>query len=88
MVWTGFTLAGVAAVRRGDVPGHRRWMVRGFTMTYAAVALRLWLVVLVPVTGDFDSAYRIVPFLCWVPNLVVAEGLLRRRRVSAPVRPR
>ena len=48
-------------------------------MTYAAVTLRLWLIALIPVLGDFGSAYVLVPFLCWVPNLLVVEWLLRRR---------
>jgi hypothetical protein len=47
-------------------------------MTYAAVTLRLWLFALIPLLGDFRSAYLLVPFLCWVPNLVVVELLLRR----------
>ena len=47
-------------------------------MTYAAVTLRLWLLALIPLLGDFHSAYLLVPFLCWVPNLVVVELLLRR----------
>lgn len=51
-----------------------------FALTYAAVTLRLWLGVLVPILGDFRSAYVLVPFLAWVPNLLVVEWLLRRRR--------
>ena len=55
-------------------------------LTYAAVTLRLWLGVLVPLTGEFRTAYVFVPFLAWVPNLVVAELILRRqaRPVPAP----
>ncbi|MET7303253.1 hypothetical protein [Embleya sp. NPDC005575] len=58
-------------------------MHRAFAFTYAAVTLRLWLVVLVPMT-DFDQAYRVVPFLCRVPNLIVVELLLRRRGQCPP----
>jgi hypothetical protein len=31
-------------------------------------------------TIAFDRAYHVVPFLCWVANLLVAEWLLRRPR--------
>lgn len=79
VLWIAFAVLGFRAIRRGDVATHRRWMLRTFAMTYAAVTLRLWLIVLVPLTGDFHSAYVIVPFLCWVPNLAVVELLLRRR---------
>jgi len=74
----GFAATGLRVIVRGDVVAHRRWMLRTFALTYAAVTLRLWLLALVPLLGDFPSAYMLVPFLCWVPNLLVAEWLLRR----------
>jgi uncharacterized membrane protein len=84
VAWLTFAALGLRAIRRGDVPTHRRWMLRTFAMTYAAVTLRLWLVVLIPLLGgDFLRAYVIVPFLCWVPNLVVVELLLRGRTAAA-----
>ena len=79
MLWVTFALLGLRAILRRDVAAHRRWMLRTFAMTYAAVTLRLWLLALIPLLGDFRSAYLLVPFLCWVPNLVVVELLLRRR---------
>ena len=78
LLWLAFATLGLRAVRRGDVGAHRRWMLRTFALTYAAVTLRLWLIALIPLVGDFPRAYAIVPFLCWVPNLVVVELLLRR----------
>jgi hypothetical protein len=27
----------------------------------------------------FANAYGAVPFLCWLPNIVIAEWILRRR---------
>jgi len=95
------------AIRGGDVASHRAWMMRNFALTYAAVTLRLWLGVLLGVQAlpggefdigaAFDNAYAAVPFLCWLPNLVIAEILIRRRglpsfRISpepeTPSRPR
>lgn len=77
------------AIRLGDVSNHRAWMMRNFALTYSAVTLRLWIGVLIGVQlipgGDpdfgavFDNAYAAVPFLAWLPNLVVAEWLIRRR---------
>jgi uncharacterized membrane protein len=87
VLWITFALLGLRAIRRGDVATHRRWMLRTFAMTCAAVTLRLWLLLLVPVMGgDFRAAYLIVPFLCWVPNLAVAELILRRQRSGEPAR--
>jgi uncharacterized membrane protein len=85
LLWLAFAVVGFRAIRRGDVTAHRRWMLRTFAMTYAAVTLRLWLLALIPLFGgDFPRAYAIVPFLSWVPNLVVVEWLLRREPADAP----
>jgi hypothetical protein len=57
---------------------HRRWMVRSFALTFAAVTLRLYLPI-APMLGlDFLPAYRAIAWLCWVPNLVFAELYLAR----------
>lgn len=90
VLWVAFAVTAVVAIRRGDVAAHRRWMVRAFALTYAAVTLRLWLGLLigvhvaagVPQSEAFDRSYLFVPFLCWVPNLLVAELYLRRRSQS------
>ncbi len=64
-------------VRRGDFAGHRAWVIRGFALLFSAVTLRAWLPMLVIGLGAFDPAFRIVSWLCWVPNLLIAEAYLR-----------
>ncbi|MCA6075196.1 DUF2306 domain-containing protein [Fulvivirga sedimenti] len=59
---------------------HGNWMIRSYALTFAAVMLRLWM----PFFGivlhlDFPVAYPIIAWLCWVPNIVVAELLVARR---------
>jgi uncharacterized membrane protein len=78
VLWVTFALLGLRAITRRDIAAHRRWMLRTFALTYAAVTLRLWLLALIALLGEFHSAYLLVPFLCWVPNLVLVELLLRR----------
>ncbi|PFG41460.1 putative membrane protein [Isoptericola jiangsuensis] len=94
-VWTAWQ--GFRAIRAGDVAAHRRWMTRTFALTFAAVTLRLWTGLLVggqvmlldvDPAAAFDRAYALVPFGCWVPNLVVAELWLRRRGLSRAAAPR
>lgn len=59
---------------------HREWMVRSFALALAAVTLRIELPVLVFVAHtSFHAAYITVSWLCWIPNLVVAEWWLRRK---------
>ena len=68
------------AIRRGAVDEHGRWMVRNLALTLAAVTLRLYLPASVASGIDFATAYPVVAWLCWVPNLFVAEWLCRGAR--------
>lgn len=94
VAWLASAVAAAVTIRRGDREAHRRWATRTFALTYSAVTLRLWLGVLIPLhlawglDGDqaFERSYLIVPFLAWVPNLIVAEWLLRRP-ATRPARP-
>jgi uncharacterized membrane protein len=92
VLWLACAATGFRAIRRGDVAAHRRWMVRTFALTYAAVTLRLWLGVMIAAQialwgvddgTAFHRAYLIVPFLSWVPNLLVAEWYLAAHRRPA-----
>lgn len=78
VLWTGTTVAAYRAARRRDLTAHRRWAVRSFALAFAAVTLRLYL----PLSGllglSFETAYPAVAWLCWIPNLLLAERVLRR----------
>jgi uncharacterized membrane protein len=79
LAWLYTGLRAYAAIRAGAVALHRRWMVRNFALAFAAVTLRLYLPASVISGAPFELAYPAIAWLCWVPNLVVAEWLLRRR---------
>lgn len=89
VLWLWTAARAVRAIRARDVASHRAWMMRNYSLTYGAVTLRIVLPLLLiasPVLGtpdayatDFANAYAAVPFLAWLPNLVVAEWLIRRR---------
>jgi uncharacterized membrane protein YozB (DUF420 family) len=89
VVWLACATTAFRVIRRGDVPAHRRWMVRTFALTYAGVTLRLWMMLIPPIAAAltgvdgqvaWDRTYLVITFLCWVPNLVVAELYLRAGR--------
>jgi uncharacterized membrane protein len=93
LLWISFAWTAFRAVRRRDFAEHRRWAIRTFALTYAAVTLRLWLGVLIAAQSGlagidsdlaFTRAYYVVPFLAWVPNLIVAERYLRRPALREP----
>jgi Predicted membrane protein (DUF2306) len=72
------TLAWRAALGRRFAE-HRRWMIRSYAMTFAAVTLRIYLPFAFVSPWGYDNAYRAISFLAWVPNVIVAELYLRRR---------
>ncbi|GAB2837454.1 DUF2306 domain-containing protein [Actinocorallia aurea] len=92
LLWTACAVLAYRAIRRGDAAAHRAWAIRLFSLTYAGVTLRLWVLLLMPIlaaTGVpedalFERAYTLVPFLSWIPNLLTAELLLRRRPPTRP----
>lgn len=95
VVWLAATYLGYKRIRQKQVEQLREWMLRSYALTFAGVTLRFWLGLLgmltIPVEslsqsdlllGDFNRIYRIDAWLCWVPNLIAAEWLIRRRRKS------
>jgi hypothetical protein len=69
-------------IRRGDIAAHREWMIRNFALTLAAVTLRNYMpLMLFALHCSFCQSYIAVSWLCWVPNLLLAEWMIRRRRV-------
>jgi hypothetical protein len=64
-----------------DIDAHQRWMIRSYALAFAAVTLRIYMPFMQALMDmDFIDAYRIVAWLCWVPNLMVAELIIRRQR--------
>ncbi len=81
--WLYTGLRAYLAIRAKDIAAHRRWMVRNFSLTFAAVTLRLWLPASLVSGIPFELAYPVIAWLCWVPNLVVAELLFNRSHSSS-----
>jgi uncharacterized membrane protein len=85
LAWLGTTTLAYLTIRRGDDVQHRAWMTRSFALTYAAVTLRIYLPLSIASGVPFDDAYRVIAWMCWVPNLLVAERLFVPTVVRRPV---
>jgi uncharacterized membrane protein len=73
LVWLGTTLGSYQAILNKNIKQHEQLMIYSFAACFAAVTLRMWLPILIPLLqGDFIFAYQIVAWLCWLPNLLVA----------------
>jgi len=79
LLWLATGLRALHAIRQGAVDRHRAWMVRNFALTLAAVSLRIQLPAALAAGLPFELVYPAIAWLAWVPNLLVAEWLLRRR---------
>jgi uncharacterized membrane protein len=84
---------GTVAFRRilqGRVQSHREWMVRNYALIFAAVTLRLYQPFTETWFGE-DLGYMMLAWISWIPNLLVAEWLIRggmrARPEPARVRP-
>lgn len=83
LLWLYSTLMAYMYIRRGDQRRHEIAMVFSYALCFAAVTLRLWLPLLIAITGDYFVAYPIVAWLCWIPNLLFAFFLTRKMRTPA-----
>ena len=85
VLWMLFTLIALVKIAQRQVLAHRRWMVRSFALALSALTLRAWKYVLVLLFHPRPmDLYRVVAWLGWTLNLVIAEILLRRQSQATP----
>ena len=77
----GWIVSTTIALRKaaiGDFVSHRHWMIRSYALTLSALTLRAWKW---SITNTVElppmDVYRMVAWLGWVPNILVAEVLIR-----------
>jgi uncharacterized membrane protein len=80
--WLGTTYMAYRRIRQGDVKAHERWMIRSYAVTLAGVTLRLYLGISIVLGIKFFDAYPVLAWLCWVPNLMIAELIVRHKTRS------
>jgi len=77
VLWFCITANALRLAMAGRIAEHRRWMIRSFALTFAAVTLRLYL----PIPPmflhmSFIEGYRLISWFSWTSNLAVAEIFL------------
>ncbi|OEF03957.1 DUF2306 domain-containing protein [Vibrio genomosp. F10] len=67
--------------RNKKINEHRKWITYNYALTLAAVTLRILLGVGLGVLQiDFSTAYPVIAWLCWVPNMFVAKWLIGNQK--------
>jgi uncharacterized membrane protein len=84
--WLYTGLRAFLAIRSRAIDEHQKWMVRNFSLTFAAVMLRLYIPASVIAGVNFGVAYAIIAWLCWLPNLLVAEWVFNAAHNRSPQR--
>ena len=84
VLWLVTTGLAFRFAKAGDSVTHRRWMIRSFALTFAAVMLRIWIPLGLASGMPIEPVYVTVAWFSWVPNLIVAEWIILRQ----PVQPR
>ncbi len=86
-LWVAFTILAMMSAWRGSFLVHERWMMRSFALTLAAITLRLYIF---GASWFFDlsapAVYGIFAWMSWIPNIVLAEVLIRKKITSPPTR--
>jgi uncharacterized membrane protein len=83
VAWIVATGMGLAFALQRRFAEHRRWMLRSFALTAAAITLRIYLGASMAADIDEALSYPFIAWLCWLPNLLVAEWYLRSGPWSA-----
>lgn len=77
VLWFAFTWQAWRAAKRRDWTAHRDFMIRSFALALSAITLRAWKYVLVAVFQPRPmDLYRLVAWLGWVLNLLIAEMII------------
>ena len=78
-LWFGFTFLAYKSVKEKKISQHKKWMIRSFALSFSAVTLRLYVPLLSLGFGfEHDFVVVITSWINWIPNLLVAEWIIRR----------
>lgn len=78
ILWIYFTFRAYWHARKKQFSLHKAFMIRSYALTLSAVTLRAWkwLIVLLFAPRPLD-VYMLVTWLGFIPNLLVAEWIIR-----------
>jgi hypothetical protein len=67
-------------IRHRRFDSHQEWMIRNYALIFGAVTLRLNIRLFLWLGYDLPEFHALNAWLCWIPNLMVAEYLIYRLR--------
>jgi len=81
ILWVATTAKAWQSAMSRQFTAHREWMMRSYALTLSAITLRAWKWLLIALfhLRPLDT-YKMVAWLGFVPNLLLAEYLIRKAR--------
>jgi uncharacterized membrane protein len=80
ILWLFTTAMALIKARQKDFKAHRHYMIRSYALTLSALTLRAWKYA---ITNTVElppmDVYRMVAWLGWVPNIIIAELIIRKK---------
>lgn len=84
VIWFYSAYKAYSAIRQGHIQLHRVWMIRNYALTFAAVILRLWLIIGAAVLHlPFKDVYLVSSWVSWILPLVVAEWFINQQLLQS-----
>lgn len=80
VLWWYYTFMAYKTIKQKNYEAHAKYMFRSYALTLSAITLRLWKFTIVNYIYEIPpmDLYRIVAWLGWVPNLIIAEVMIRK----------
>ncbi len=78
VLWFGTAAMAWTRALQGRFAQHGEWMLRNYALTLTNVTFRAELHMFLWLGGRFSQVYEPTRVLQWIPNLIVAEVLIRR----------
>lgn len=76
-LWFWFTLKALIEIKRKNIRGHENYMIRSYALTFSAITLRTWKLILSnTISIDPVTLYIVDAWLGFVPNLLIAELII------------
>jgi uncharacterized membrane protein len=81
LCWIYTTALAYVRARQRRFEAHRAFMIRSYALTLSAITLRSYAFILPSfIALKPKPEYILIAWMSWVPNLIVAEGIIRYKR--------
>lgn len=72
IIWFYSTFMGYFYIKSEEIELHQKMMIYSYACCFSGVTLRIWLPILLVFIDKFNTAYSIVAWLSWIPNVIIA----------------